>query len=52
MGMVIHVFHVHLMNVVLQTPPFPSHPTVFFAIQIRHHAALANQDTTFQEGYV
>ena len=46
------MFHVQVMNVVLQTPPLPSHHTVLFAAQITHHVVLVNHDTTIQEGYV
>ena len=48
----VHVLHVQVMNVVLQTPPLPSHHTVIIAAQITHHVLLVNQDTTIQEGYV
>ena len=46
------MFHVQVMNVVLQTPPLPSHHTVMLATQITHHVLLVNQDITIQEGYV
>ncbi len=48
----VYVFHVQVMNVVLQTPPLPSHHTVLVAPQIRHHVVLVNRDITIQEGHV
>ena len=45
----VHVFHVQVTNVVLQTPPLPSHLTVMFATQITNHVVLVNQDITIQE---
>ena len=46
------VWHVQVGSVVEQTQPSPSHHTVLFVRQIRHHAVLVNQDTTRQMGYV
>jgi hypothetical protein len=41
------------MNVVLTThPPSPSHPTVFFVTQIKHHVVLVKQGITIHLGYV
>ena len=47
-----HVCHVHLMSVVLQTHPSPSHPTAVNAIQTRQDVFDAKEGILTQEGYV